>query len=143
VQRRQLGQAQAALQARQQGVAGIAAHRRHRQEVRLVHHHQALVQVQQLLGEGDVHLASHLAPVPDPLARPVGRVHGQGGPALVQHLAGGQAGLPLRLVQHRQAPGQEGAQPGPALVMGQGHAAGRHTVAGRRPPGRAGTGHGA
>jgi hypothetical protein len=52
VQRRQLGQAQAALQARQQGVAGIAAHRRHRQEVRLVHHHQALVQVQQLLGEG-------------------------------------------------------------------------------------------
>ena len=61
VQRHQAGYAQAPGEARLQGLLDVFASGHHRQEVRLVDHHQALVLVEHVLLERDLALLCHLA----------------------------------------------------------------------------------
>lgn len=136
VQRHQVRIAQTAHQARLQGLLNVLAGRHHRQEVRLVGHHQVLVDVQHAFLEGNRRLVGHLAEVLYAQAFPVGMRGTEGPPLAIQHPAAGHARQPGVPVDGRKARAQAVEHRGP-VAGGQVEDAGTN----RRRVGHAGAFH--
>ncbi|MNC33529.1 hypothetical protein D3C75_819240 [compost metagenome] len=131
MQRHQLRIAEAAYQARQQGLLDPGAGRHHWQEVRLVDHQQVLVGMQHAFLEGDRRLLRHLAEIVDAQADPVGMRGVERRAVAVQHPAALHACQPGGAVDGREMLAQAVEHRGPgALRQVQGTRT--HDGAGRR-----------
>jgi hypothetical protein len=130
VDRRQVLDAQTALQAHQQGLLHIASGGRDRQEVRFVSHHQPVVLKQDGFIERDHSLVRDVAVVVQKLSGANGRIDRNRLSGVIEHVAGGQALRPGFPGDAWQALGQEIQQSDPR-AWGYGDTAGADAVAGR------------